>query len=218
MRFVVLHFTQSHTFKKASGLIFLTQYAKTGISAKISISHVPATIIPHGISASFSQKPREQKEIADYHQKIPFRFLYVSIVTAYKHQWNVAKAIGQLREQGYPVVLELIGPKSKEGYDLLVDTINEVDPKQDSIHYHWAVAYTELHQHYKRCDAFVFASSCENLPIILLEAMSAGLPIASSDKGPMPEVLKDFGVYFDPENVGSIANSLKYLMDHKNIR
>ena len=47
---------------------------------------------------------------------------------------------------------------------------------------------------------FVFASSCENMPNTLVEAMAIGLPIACSDRGPMPEVLRDGGVYFDPED------------------
>ena len=32
-------------------------------------------------------------------------------------------------------------------------------------------------KHYKKCSVFLFASTCENLPFILLEAMSFGLPI-----------------------------------------
>jgi len=63
-------------------------------------------------------------------------------------------------------------------------------------------------------DLFIFASSCENMPNTLVEAMAAGLPIACSDRGPMPEVLKDGGVYFDPENPDSIANAIENLLVH----
>ena len=62
------------------------------------------------------------------------------------------------------------------------------------------IPYHELHSEYKDADLGVFASSCENLPIILIEKMASGLPIACSNKGPMPEVLGSAGVYFDPEN------------------
>jgi glycosyltransferase involved in cell wall biosynthesis len=60
-------------------------------------------------------------------------------------------------------------------------------------------------------DVFVFASSCENMPNTLLEAMACGLPIACSDRGPMPEILQDGGVYFDPEDEISIAAALRSL-------
>ena len=48
--------------------------------------------------------------------------------------------------------------------------------------------------------------------------MAAGLPIACSNRGPMPEVLKDAGVYFNPENPSSIAASLKVLLKDESLR
>jgi glycosyltransferase involved in cell wall biosynthesis len=51
------------------------------------------------------------------------------------------------------------------------------------------------------------------MPNILLETMAAGLPVACSNCGPMPEVLGDAGVYFDPENSQEIALAIKqYLL------
>jgi glycosyltransferase involved in cell wall biosynthesis len=38
--------------------------------------------------------------------------------------------------------------------------------------------------------------------------MAAGVPIACSDRGPMPEVLGEAGVYFDPEQPQQIADAL----------
>ncbi len=67
-------------------------------------------------------------------------------------------------------------------------------------------------------DLFVFASSCENMPNTLVEAMAIGLPIACSDRGPMPEVLRDGGVYFDPENAESIATAIETLIRDPGLR
>ena len=39
-----------------------------------------------------------------------------------------------------------------------------------------------------------------------------GLPIACSDRGPMPEVLKDGGLYFDPTNSNSIATAIEKII------
>jgi glycosyltransferase involved in cell wall biosynthesis len=51
-----------------------------------------------------------------------------------------------------------------------------------------------------------------------LEAMTAGLPIASSDRGPMPEVLKDAGLYFNPDSILSIKSCLRYMIDNSELR
>jgi glycosyltransferase involved in cell wall biosynthesis len=58
----------------------------------------------------------------------------------------------------------------------------------------------------------VFASSCENMPNTLVEGMASGLPIACSNRGPMPEILQDGGVYFNPESANSIAAAIEELL------
>ena len=71
---------------------------------------------------------------------------------------------------------------------------------------------------HRRAEVFVYASSCENLPNILIEAMAAGLPIASSSRGPMPEVLGDAGLYFDPEDPAGLALRLRELAESHELR
>ncbi|MDA7512688.1 glycosyltransferase, partial [Verrucomicrobia bacterium] len=72
--------------------------------------------------------------------------------------------------------------------------------------------------HLKNAHIFVFASSCENMPNTLTEAMAAGLPIACSNCGPMPEILGNGGVYFDPENPIEISNKIQILVDNHTLR
>ena len=54
--------------------------------------------------------------------------------------------------------------------------------------------------------------------VTLIEAMAIGLPIACSDRGPMPEVLRDGGVYFDPEDAESIARAIEALIRDPGLR
>ncbi len=67
-------------------------------------------------------------------------------------------------------------------------------------------------------DHFVFASSCENMPNTLVEAIAAGLPLACSRRGPMHEILGDTGLYFDPESHLSIAEAIRRLIDDPLLR
>jgi len=78
--------------------------------------------------------------------------------------------------------------------------------------------FSALHGEYQAADGFIFASSCENLPNILIEAMTAGLPIACSKRGPMPEVLGGAGVYFDPLQADGIAQAMRELVNSADLR
>ena len=213
----LLRLTQARTFHKAGGLVFLTEYAKNVVIGSIKKTDAKTTIIPHGISDYFKHPPKEQLPIDRFSEEFPFRLIYVSHVVRYKHQWHVAEAVAHLRAQGYPIILDLIGAEGS-AMPRLRSTLESLDPQARFIRYKGAIPYKEIYSAYHQADLCLFASSCENMPNTLLEGMAAGLPIACSNRGPMPEMLGDAGVYFDPEKPHDIARALKELLDSPDLR
>ena len=65
---------------------------------------------------------------------------------------------------------------------------------------------------------FIFPSEAENFPTVLLEAMSAGMAIITSTAGGCPEVVGAAGMLVQPKSVDEIKNSLKKLIDSKQLR
>jgi len=214
----MLRFSQGRAFRNANGLIFLSSYACSEITRKAGILKGEKTIIPHGIEERFFRSPRPQKLLSHCSQENPFRLLYVSVVDVYKHQWLVARAVADLRKQGFPVELEFVGPAYPPALRRLEKTIRTLDPEGRFLHYRGPTPYEKLHLHYHKSDLFLFASTCENLPNIVLEAMASGLPIACSNRGPMPEILGDGGLYFDPQNVEEMTVSLAKLLEQADLR
>lgn len=218
LKFLLLRYVQSRTFRKAEGVIFLTNYAMRTVVKVTGQLRGDTAIIPHGMSPRFLSEPRDSKPIEDYTDTNPLRILYVSIIDAYKHQWHVVEAVHALRAEGFAVVLELVGPAYPPAKIHLQKTMERLDASNEWVHYHGEISYDILHSMYANADIGVFASSCENLPITLLETMAAGLPIASSNRGPMPEVLGDASLYFDPENSVDIAHALRRLIQSHTLR
>jgi glycosyltransferase involved in cell wall biosynthesis len=210
-RLAALRVAQSAAFRRADGVIFLNDYARRTVAGVVG-ERPEFTVIPHGISDDFRAAPREQKPIGSYDASRPFRFLYTSIVDLYKHQWQVAEAILSLAEEGLPVALDLVGPSYPPAMRKLEAVLARHANHANAVQWHGAVPHRELPSFYARADAFVFASTCENMPNVLIEAMAAGLPIACSRKPPMPDVLEEGGVYFDAESAGSIAAQLRALL------
>ena len=218
LKILLLLQLQSQSFRNADGVIFLTKYAKERVTQTTGFLKGKTTIIPHGLNPRFRHSVKPQISILEYNPENPYRILYVSIVTQYKHQWNVVEAVSRLRHSGLPLELDLVGPAYAPSLVQLRKTLDECDPRGDWCRYHGSISYHNIHEFYKKADLGVFASSCENMPNILLETMASGLPIACSNRGPMPEVLEDAGVYFDPESVAEIASALEKLIHDPALR
>ena len=217
-RFKLLNIVQGMSFQKADGIIFLTEYAKKTVYAQLKTKPLQTAIVPHGISKDFFLPPRIQKPLDSYSPDSPFHLLYVSTVDVYKHQWHVAEAVAALREKGFPVVIDFVGSSYPQAMSIFKNIVQNVCPDGSFINYKGFMPYNKLPEVYHKADAFVFASSCENMPNILLEAMAAGLPIACSNRGPMPEVLENAGVYFDPESPHEIAKALRTMVESPVLR
>jgi glycosyltransferase involved in cell wall biosynthesis len=56
------------------------------------------------------------------------------------------------------------------------------------------------------------------MPIILLETMAAGLPVAASRLPPMSDLLGEAGLTFDPTNAVDIAATLNRLIADPELR
>jgi len=208
-RFWVIFQKQKKCFKNSLGIIFISNFAKNYIINCLNLKNKDLIIINHGISPRFVGVTKKQLSIKKYSFNNPFKLLYVSTVHVYKHQWNVIKAVADLRQKGIPIELNLVGGIIfKSSGKKMVNTINEVDPTQTFIKYHGNILYTKIESFYKNTDGIIFASTCENMPNILIESMASGNPIVCSNKEPMPEFLKDGGFYFNSQSSKSIEKAI----------
>jgi glycosyltransferase involved in cell wall biosynthesis len=70
------------------------------------------------------------------------------------------------------------------------------------------VAYEDLPALYAGASLFIFPSSCESFPNILVEGLACGAPTLSSRSGPMPEVAGDGAAYFDAFDPDDLAAAI----------
>lgn len=213
IRLEILSRLQKRSFKHAKRVIFLNQYALDTLAPLLNLSNT--AIIPHGCDDSFRRPPKEQNVFSN---ETPIKILYVSALTSYKHQLEVIAAFQELVNDYSLVELTLVGGGDGRYYNRTVAKINHARQSGFKVNYPGKVIMSELSRFYFEADLFVFASSCENLPNILLEAMSSGLPIACSNVEPMPSVLKEGGIYFDPFSSESVYKSVKKLISSPLLR
>jgi len=75
-----------------------------------------------------------------------------------------------------------------------------------------------LDELYAGATAFVFPSLYEGFGLPVLEAMAAGLPVATSARGSLGEVAGDAALLFDPTSDEEIAAAMRLLLRDKELR
>ncbi len=126
-----------------------------------------------------------------------------------KNYKSLLESIGLLKRRGYPVKLLIIG----EGPDRssLEETRDKLGLQEDVL----LPGYREkAHNYLRLINIFVISSITEGLPISLLEAMAAEVPIISTEVGGIPEVLDQgwAGVIVPVNNSEILAEKLEELI------
>lgn len=72
--------------------------------------------------------------------------------------------------------------------------------------------------YYSKADIFALTSIYEGLPLVLLEAMAAGLPIVATDVGGVKDVVTDNGILVESGKIDAVADALKKLILESDLR
>lgn len=100
-------------------------------------------------------------------------------------------------------LLDIVGDGSEK--DLLAQMITK-NSLEARIHLH---PFTnEIQRYYSSASVYVLSSRWEGMPLVLVEAMSHGLPIIASDIPTCQEVLGDFGLFFKNGDIQELAQRL----------
>jgi glycosyltransferase involved in cell wall biosynthesis len=204
--------TMMKSMKKADLVIFISEFARNIIQGKAGEKNIMGVTIPHGLSGHFkiaagTLLPRPQwLPRSEY-------LLYVSIFDVYKSQLEVVRAYHQLKlSRNTPEKLILAGYNDSSCGGEVRQEISRLG-LVDSVILSGNIPYLELPAVYQYAKINIFASTCENCPNILLEAMGAGRPTLVSEYQPMPEFGGDAVTYFDPKSPMDLAEKLAAIID-----
>lgn len=131
-----------------------------------------------------------------------------------KRTHDLIQAIKILSDKEYELFLVIIG--DGELYDDLVNYA-------DTLNVSGKVLFTGYQKHaYKYmglCNAFVICSSTEGLPITLLEAIRAQIPVVATKVGGIPEIIEHekHGLLTEPGDIYGLSMAIEKLINSPNI-
>lgn len=134
----------------------------------------------------------------------PMRLLYFGRLSRQKNLPRLIQAMSLLSD--HPVQLTVVG----DGEDRRLLQRMVADRGLSSVRLVGARRGTELVQTLADSDAFVLPSDKEGMPLVLLEAMAAGLPVVATDVPGTRELARGVGVLVRPDP-GSLARGITEL-------
>jgi glycosyltransferase involved in cell wall biosynthesis len=151
-----------------------------------------------------------REEMASYKSTADSRiYLHVARCHPVKNQMLLAEAFGKFVEKGYHADLVIIGSgfESKLGESIRREPGNNV---------HFIGTRKNVGDYMLHADAFCLSSDFEGLPITILEASLAGLPIVSTTVCGAVDIIENKvnGVLSEGHSIGEYLDALEYSYQH----
>lgn len=165
--------------------------------------------------------PFEQKFIPSSEYEIG-NYLYVGTVDERKGIMYLIDALGIIltKDPNFHFNLNIVGKiNDQDYYRKLQNKINNYGIK-DCVHFLGRISDEQLEDCYKKAEIFVFPSLLEGYGIVLVEAMSKGLPIVAFNNSAIPYSIRngENGLLADNKDSQSFADKLMSISGNKEFR
>lgn len=165
-------------------------------------------VVSNGIPADFILK----SEVGQGKKQGPISLLYLSNLMFEKGYIELIKATTALVKEGHNLRLDLVGGIQNENEFQEVKRYIAENDMDQRIQYHGLKQGEEKKRFFLESDMMALPTKykVEGQPMSIIEGMAAGLPIISSDRGIIAELIKDCGVIIEP-TVDGVKSAIKDL-------
>lgn len=194
------------SFRKARRIICVSDSTKKDILNFFNVPEYKLRVIP--LAAERPEKVTHNKppaQASKFHKK-PF-FLVVGERRPHKNIVRVIEGLYMFNKKwSYDYKLIIVG-KSYSGYDEPENKIRALGLERD-VKILGYVEQDELDWYYNNATALLFVSLYEGFGLPILEAMSLGIPVITSNLSSMPEVAGTAALTINPHDVMEISQAM----------
>ena len=152
--------------------------------------------------------------ISNQNEDKTIRLLFVGTIGKRKGFFDLVKALERVDKNKYE--LHVCGEATdEESIELFEKCKNEM---KKNLVFHGFVSGEKRDYIYKNADIMILPSYGEGLPMVILEAFSAGCAVISTNVGAIPEILKDEnGTIIEPGNIDALSQAISFYIDNPKI-
>jgi len=172
-------------------------------------------IVPNGIQDPFPalSLPRVADKRRDGE---PLRVLFVSHLCESKGVLVLVEACGELAARGVAFQLSLVGPFENEEFAVRVRSRVAELRIEDRLQFLGVLTGEKKFAAYAESDVLCHPTSFDTFPIVILEAMAAGIPVISTYHSGIPDMVDDgeTGFLIEPHDASALADRLARMSDN----
>ena len=199
--------------QKADIILTPSESAKHDVIDKYGIREDKIKVIYPGLSAIFKKENTANLEEVKKKYNLPQKFvLFLGTIEPRKNIIGIISAF-QKNYNFFPDYKLIIAGRKGWEYKPIMDMIR----KYNNVQY---IGYVEAEDKpvlYGLADLFVYPSLYEGFGFPVLEAMSVGVPVITSNQSAMPEVAEDCAYLVNPNNISELSRGMKLLLIDKQI-
>lgn len=141
------------------------------------------------------------------------RILFVGHLTERKGVLDLVAASNELIDRGQDHELLLLGGRSDDGSSAYEKVLDILDHTADHVKLLGTVDPDEMPGIYRMADIYCLPSWWEAMPLSVLEAMAAGLPVVATDVGDVSQMLDpQYGMVVPARSVEALTKALESLV------
>jgi glycosyltransferase involved in cell wall biosynthesis len=205
--------------ESSNGIITVSEYSKQDILRFFPVDENKVFVTPLAADKKYRPLDKEQcRNIIEekYGVDKPF-ILYLGGFSKRKNVYSLITSFSKLVKHMHKEYnLVIVGSYRDESQELvkLVDKLN----MSRYIKFTGFAPDEDLPIYYNACECFVYPSLYEGFGLPLLEAMSCGTPVISSNTTSIPEVVGHSGILIDPHSDKSLLDSMELMLGSETLR
>ena len=218
LRNFILKKFMEFSIKNCHLLVVDSYFAKEEIVKILHLYKKKIEVVYLGINNTFFSKEREKKLIQgfDYNDKY-----ILSVLSCARHHniINLLKAYKILiKELDFDLKIVFVFQILDKNYFLEINKYIKANFTTNKTFIFTNLDSNLLPDLYKNSELYVFTSYCEVFGLTSLEAMSQEIPVVISNRSALPEINGDAALYFDPDDIDEIKDSLKKVLIDKQLK
>jgi glycosyltransferase involved in cell wall biosynthesis len=217
----IAHYFAKHVPKfieQSDAVLACSHSTKNDILRFSSVDPLKIHVVHEAADEDFSPMRRDlAQEVLScvYGLSGPF-LLFVSTIEPRKNLSVLLRAFSRISRE-IPHKLILIGTMGWNA-EPPEKMIADLGLKERVIHMGFLSRHADLAAFYSAADAFIFPTLYEGFGLTLIEAMTCGCPVVTSDNSSVPEVVGDAALQVNAQDIEAIASAILRLLDDDSLR